>query len=103
MTHPKAWPADIVTRRGTNEDIGQQLHRVHVGPLVCTANRCDSGRKACPCPEACQLPDEPDAPRLKAAALILAAFTADFLTSRPFAVACVLVCAAAAVALWVTR
>ena len=33
MTHPKAWPCDIGTRRGTNDDIGLHLHRVHAGPL----------------------------------------------------------------------
>lgn len=27
------------------------------GVAACTANRCSSGKKACPCPDACRLPE----------------------------------------------
>lgn len=35
------------------------LHRVHHSPATtrtCTADQCQQGRSACPCPQACELP-----------------------------------------------
>ena len=40
--------APLITKRG--------LHRVDFP--ACTANACGSGRKSCPCPDACLVPEE---------------------------------------------
>ncbi|MFN7155058.1 MAG: hypothetical protein ACK4OE_15345 [Acidovorax sp.] len=37
------------------------LHRVHHSPAAtraCTADQCQQGRTACPCPQACELPTD---------------------------------------------
>lgn len=39
---------------------------------ACTADRCSQGRHACPCPQACELPDEPPATTTELAAYIAA-------------------------------
>ena len=42
---------------------------------ACNADRCSQGRHACPCPQACELPDYPalqDAPATRTAVLLFA-------------------------------
>ena len=51
MTHPNAWPDSPPPRRGLVQIEPHEL-------AVCTANRCKGGRKECPCPEACVLPED---------------------------------------------
>jgi len=44
---------------GNTHPAYHHLHRVHHAPTpvrACTADQCQQGRTACPCPQACELP-----------------------------------------------
>ena len=55
------------------------LHRVVVP--ACTANRCSSGDRKCPCPEACRIA-EINTPTMANTALICAAFAVSHPVTR---------------------
>lgn len=56
-----------VMRNVHTEEGGARVERGWHFP-ACTANACNGGRKPCPCPDACQIPQDEDGPGLLASA-----------------------------------